>query len=141
MLTGTMYFGSYVAMALAIALAIYLLIRSNFKKTTKEEHKEESLFQQILKEKDKDIIWPLLCEHIRMGNAARLRFVVDTYDTMTKAYLREQYQPLKRSTWLIEEEKKSLKRQRKQEIITMQRLDPMQMISRNTWYFLAINSC
>lgn len=140
-LTNTMYFGSYVAMALAICLAIYLLIRSNFKKTQQEERKVESLFLQILKSKDKAIIWGLLCEHIRLGNAARLQFVINTYSSMTEAFLREQYQPLKRATSLIEEERKSLKRQRKQEILTMQRLDPMQMMSRNTWYFLGINSC
>ena len=140
-LTGTMYFGSYVAMALAIVLAIYLLVRSNFKKTEKGTKTEDSIFEQILKCKDKAIIWGLLCEHVRNGNAARLRFVIDTYGSMTDAFLREQYQPLRRATSLIEEESKSLKRQRKQEIVTMQRLDPMQMISRNTWYFLGINSC
>ncbi len=140
-LTNTMYFGGYIAMALAIILAIYLLIRSNFKKTEKRTKTEDSLFAQILKSKDKAIIWGLLCEHIRQGNATRLKFVIDTYGSMTDAFLHEHYQPLRRATSLIEEERKSLKRQRKQEIVTMQRLDPMQMISRNTWYFLGINSC
>ena len=141
LLTNTMYFGSYVAMILAIALAIYLLIRSNFKDSEKKEKDEESLFSKILKSKDKTIIWGLLCEHIRKGNAARVKFVIDTYGCMTDAFLREQYQPLRRTLSLIEEERKSLKRQRKQEIVTMQRLAPMQMMSRNTWYFLGINSC
>lgn len=140
-LTNTMYFGSYVAMALAIILAIYLLARSNMKSEKTKTKNEDSLFMQILKSKDRAIIWGLLCEHIRLGNAARIRFVIETYDTMTTAFLREQYQPLKRSASLIEDERKALKRQRKQEIVTMQRLDPMQMISRNTWYFLGINSC
>ncbi len=140
-LTNAMYFGKYIAMALAIALAIYLLVRSNFRTSKKEEAKETNLFTQILRSKDKTIIWTLLCKHIRIGNASRLRFVIDTYEAMTTAFLREQYQPLKRTASLIEDECKSLKRQRKQEIVTMQRLDPMQMISRNTWYFLGINSC
>lgn len=141
LLTNTMYFGRYIAMALAIALAIYLLVRSNLKKTTKAESKEESLFIQILRSKDKTVIWNLLCEHIRTGNATRLKFVISTYDSMMEAFIHEQYQPLKRSSSLIEEERKSLKRQRRQEIVTMQRLEPLQMISRNTWYFLGINSC
>ncbi|MCQ2197863.1 MAG: inorganic phosphate transporter [Bacteroidaceae bacterium] len=141
LLTNTMYFGSYVAMALAIILAIYLLVRSNFKKSETRTKTEDSLFSQILKSKDKAIIWGLLCEHIRNGNATRLKFVIDTYGSMTDAFLREQYQPLRRASSLIEEERKSLKRQRKQEIVTMQRLDPLKMISRNTWYFLGINSC
>ena len=155
LLTNAMYFGSYVAMALAIALAIYLLFRSNFAKGKglplqseraggEAEGKGdtgESLFTQILKSKDKAIIWGLLCEHIRRGNAARLQFVIDTYGTMTTAFLREQYKPLRCSASAIDEERKALKRQRRQEIVTMQRLDPLQMVSRNTWYFLGINSC
>ena len=140
-LTNTMYFGSYIAMTLAIALAIYLLVRSNMTKTIVKTKDDDSLFIQILKSRDTSIIWSLLCEHIRRGNASRLRFVIDTYSTMTTAFLREQYQPLKRTASLIEDERKALKRQRKQEIVTMQRLDPVQMVSRNTWYFLGINSC
>lgn len=42
---------------------------------------------------------------------------------------------------MIEDERHALKRQRKQEIISMQRLDTVTVISRNTWYFLGINSC
>lgn len=141
MLTNTMYFGSYVAMALAIALAIYLLVRSNMTKKEAETKTEDNLFLQILKSKDKAVIWSLLCEHIRMGNAARLKYVIEAYGSMADAFVKEQYQPLKRATSQIEDERKSLKRQRKQEILTMQRLDPMLMISRNTWYFLGINSC
>lgn len=140
-LTNTMYFGSYIAMALAIMLAIYLLVRSNMKKTKGNQKMEDNLFGQILRSRDTGIIWGLLCEHIRLGNAARLRFVINTYAVMTHAFLREQYQPLKRSTNLIDEEIKSLKRQRNQEIITMRRLDPVKMISRNTWYYLGSNSC
>lgn len=161
-LTNVMYFGSYVAMASSIVLAIYLLFRSNFQKETKEDRKEEELFLQILRSKEKTTIWSLLCEHIRHGNAARLRFVIDTYATITNAFLREQYQPLRRTASLIVDERKALKRQRKQEIVTMQRLktpsvslnggemnDNTCFVSPSvggmwgglTWYFLGINSC
>ena len=85
LLTLAMYYGSYVAMALAIALAVYLLIRSNFRKADKTTKTEDTLFTQILREKDKTIIWQLLCQHIRRGNAARLQFVIDTYGSMTDA--------------------------------------------------------
>ena len=161
-LTNVMYFGSYVAMTFSIVLAIYLLFRSNFQKETKEDRKEEELFLQILRSKEKTTIWSLLCEHIRHGNAARLRFVIDTYATITNAFLREQYQPLRRTASLIVDERKALKRQRKQEIVTMQRLktpsvslnggemnDNTCFVSPSvggmwgglTWYFLGINSC
>ncbi|MCQ2229459.1 MAG: inorganic phosphate transporter [Bacteroidales bacterium] len=141
MLTNIMHFGSYVAMSLSIVLAIFLLVRSNLKSEKKTSQKEDDLFVKMIKAKDKDVIWRLLCEHIRMGNAERLQFVINTYYTMTNSFLDEHYQPIKRSSSLIDEERHALKRQRKQEIIAMQRLDPVTVIGRNTWYFLGINSC
>lgn len=151
LLTGTMYFGSYVAMVLAITLAIYLLVKSNFK-TKSETKDEETIFSQIMKSKDRAVIWSLLCQHIRTGNAARLRFVIESYESVTTAFLREQYRPLKRNALLIEEERKALKRQRKQEIVTMQHMSHIRtegvsgmfldgVWGGSTWYFLGINSC
>ncbi|MCQ2147906.1 MAG: inorganic phosphate transporter [Bacteroidales bacterium] len=140
-LTNIMHLGGYVAMVLAIGLAITILIKSNAKTQKKDEDLTDMLFRQILKSEDKSIIWTLLCEHIRIGNASRLQFVIDTYYNDTNSFLYEQYQPIKRSSGLIDEERKALKRQRKQEILAMQRLDPMVVIGRNTWYFLGINSC
>ncbi len=141
LLTNIMHFGSYIAMTLAIVLAIFLLVRSNVKAGKSETQREDNIFNRTLKTKDKDVVWSLLCEHIRFGNAQHLQFVVDTYTSMTDAFISEHYQPLKRSWHQIEDERKSLKRQRRKEIITMQRLDPIRIMGRNTWYFLGINSC
>lgn len=140
LLTNVLHFGSYVAMACAIALAIFMLVRSNlkFKDSAKDE---DTIFKQIMKTRDKQEIWYLLCEHIRLGNSDRLQFVIETYRKATDSFLTESYRPLRRGTSLIDEERKELKRQRRREIIAMRRLDPITMIQRNTWYFLGINSC
>lgn len=140
LITNGLYFGSYVAMASAIALAIYLLVRSNmkFKESVTEE---DLLFKQMMRTREKSGIWQLLCEHIRKGNAQRVQFVIDTYRNATDSFLTEKYLPLRRGTSLIEDERKELKRQRRREILAMQRLDPLTVIQRNTWYFLGINSC
>lgn len=140
LVTNGLYFGGYVAMACAIALAIFLLVRSNlkFKKTITEE---DTLFKQMIRTRNKSEVWHMLCEHIRKGNAKRLEFVVETYYNATNSFLTEEYRPLRRGTSLIDDERKELKRQRRREIIVMQRLDPLMVIQRNTWYFLGINSC
>ena len=143
LLTNLMYFGSYATMLLSIILAVYLLVGKTISKTPKENLEEEKLFLEIQKSKDTKIVWTLLCEHIRMGNAARLRFVVNTYNNLTSAFLKEQYQPLKRALSLTDEEHKSLKRQRKREVLTLRRLYSQEcsLLAKNTWYFLGINSC
>ena len=140
LITNGLYFGSYVAMACAIAIAIILLVRSNmkFKNTVTEE---DNLFNQIMRMRDKQAIWQLLCTHIFRGNAARLRFIINAYRSHTDCFLTEEYRPLRRGTLLIDDERKELKRQRRREILAMRRLDPIMIIQRNTWYFLGINSC
>ncbi len=141
LVTNGLYFGGYVAMACVIVLAIFLLVRSNMKYKEKSDKEEDALFRQMMRSRDKNDIWQLLCEHIRKGNAQRLQFVVDVYRTSTDSFLSEKYQPLRRGTSLIDEERKQLKRQRRREIIAMRRLNPLTVIQRNTWYFLGINSC
>ena len=136
-----MYYGSYVAMLISIIIAVALLVRSNIRYGRKAEKENDSLFTAILHTRDKQAIWQMLCEHIRLGNAARLRFVIDCYYSATDALLSEYYSPLRRGTNLIDEERKALKRQRRREIVSMRKLDSLTVLERNTWYFLGINSC
>ena len=136
-----MYYGSYVAMLISIIIAVALLVRSNIRYARKAEKENDSLFTAILHTRDKQAIWQMLCEHIRLGNAARLRFVIDCYYSATDALLSEYYAPLRRGTNLIDEERKALKRQRRREIVSMRKLDSLTVLERNTWYFLGINSC
>ena len=141
LVTMAMFFGSYVAMALAIVLAVVLLIRSHIRYARKADANDDPLFRQILRSRNKQEIWQLLCEHIRLYNAKRLQFVIDTYRSATDGFITEHYSPLRRGTSLIDEERNALKRQRRREIVSMRRLDPLVVMQRNTWYFLGINSC
>lgn len=141
LVTMAMFFGSYVAMALAIVLAVVLLIRSHILYARKADANDDPLFRQILRSRNKQEIWQLLCEHIRLYNAKRLQFVIDTYRSATDGFITEHYSPLRRGTSLIDEERNALKRQRRREIVSMRRLDPLVVMQRNTWYFLGINSC
>lgn len=140
LITNGLFFGGYIAMACAIVVAIVVLIRSNrkFKNTVKDE---DTLFSQMMRSRNKTEIWQMLCEHIRQGNAERLRFVEETYRDVTDCFITEEYKPLRRGTTHIDEVRNQLKRQRRREIIVMRRLDPLDVIQRNTWYFLGINSC
>ncbi len=139
-ITNGLFFGGYIVMGLAIVLAIFLIVRSNLKVKIVDKE-DDSIFKQIIRTRDKNVIWELLCEHIRKGNADRLQFVVEAYRSATNGFLYEKYKLLKHGTTRIDEERKELKRQRRREIIAMRRLDPLMVIQRNTWYFLGINSC
>lgn len=138
--TNMMYFGKYPMMAVAIVVAVLLLVRSH-RRFKAQTPKEDRLFNEMVRMNDKTILWQLLCEHIRLGNADRLQFVIKTYREATDAFLSEHYKTLKHGTVLIDHERKSLKQQRRREILAMNRLDPLTVIQHNTWYFLSINSC
>ena len=140
LITNAMYFGSYIAMFVAIGVAIYILIRSNLKYSDKKEDAEDNLFREIIRSKDSKAIWKLLCQHIRLGNASRVEFVMNTYRVTTNAFIKEDYKPLKHSSGNIDDERKTMKRQRRREIIALRRVDPKVSIERSTWYYLGINS-
>jgi len=154
LVTNTLFFGGKIAMAAAIILAIVLLIRSNMRYKSKAEKDKDEIFRQIISipsekspnrlrenEGNDNLLWQLLCDHIRFGNAQRVGFVIETYRTATDSFLNEEYRPLRRGTVLIENEHKELKRQRRKELVALNRIDPMVAIQRNTWYFLGIDSC
>ena len=141
LVTSFMYFGSYMAMAASIALAIFLIISSNMKFSKKVVQQKDVLFERMMHSTDKKEIWTLLCQHINIGNARHLAAVEAAYRTDTDSLLTDSYKGLKQTSNLIDEQRKELKRQRRRELLSMQRLDPMAVIPRNTWYFLGINSC
>ena len=141
-ITNLMFFGKFFAMFVAVVTAIVLIIRSNIayakKKTTVREN--DMIFRQMLREPNEDKRWELLCRHIRVSNTAHLRFVAETYEGITDAFLNEEYRRLRRAATEIEEERKELKRQRRREIIGLRKVNPILAMERNTWYFLGNNS-
>jgi len=139
--TNAMYFGKYVVMAIFIVIAIYTLWTSQKRFAEKKKQEQDDLYDKILRSNDDDQIWGLVCEHIRQGNAGHLEFVINALRCSTEGFLNEDYGSVRKLDGKIEDQRKSLKRQRKREVIGMRRLDPKKVLPLNTWYFLAINSC
>lgn len=141
LVTGIMYFGSYAAMLISVIIAVAVLWNSNRKFRQKAVSESDDLFNKMLKSENDDQRWTLLCEHIRTGNSGHLEFVTDSLIKATEGLLAEDYYALRKNDSRIDEQKKSLKRQRKREVVTMRRMEPKRILPLNTWYFLSINSC
>ena len=139
--TFALYYGGAVAMVLAMALAVFLVIRSNIS-YAKKKHDDsiDNTFQRIIRSRDKEEAWNLLCKHVMKNDGAQVSFIIDAYERTTSAFFNEEYRQLKRVSAQIGEQQKELKRQRRREIIALRRIDPMQAVERNTWYFLSNNS-
>ena len=136
-----LFFGSFVAMAAAIAIAIFLLIRSHLRFGNSNKTSEaDELFDSIVRSSDKSECWALLRQHVAQTITNQLQLVAETYKSMTDAFFYEDYRTLKRTTAVIENQRKDIKRQRRKQIIAQRRIDPVLSIEKGTWYFLTINS-
>ena len=139
--TSAMFFGRYIVMLLFIALSIYLLWSNQKRFAEKKKQEEDELYGKMLRSNDDEELWELLWEHIRLGNAGHIEFVVNALKITTEGFLNEDYSLLRKLDGQIDVQKKALKRQRKREVVCMRRLDPKRVLPLNTWYFLSINSC
>lgn len=136
--TNILHFGSFLAMVMAIALALFMLIRSNIKyKPAADNSPSDALFRKLIRCQDKNESWTLLNEMVNKGRVEQLQFVGQCYETITGAFINEEYRPLKRSTHQIETARKQFKRARRREIIGLRKIDPILAMEKNTWFFLA----
>lgn len=136
--TNILHFGSFLAMVMAIALALFMLIRSNIKyKPAADNSPSDALFRKLIRCQDKNESWTLLNEMVNKGRVEQLQFVGQCYETITGAFINEEYRLLKRSTHQIETARKQFKRARRREIIGLRKIDPILAMEKNTWFFLA----
>lgn len=137
-----MYFGGYVAMIVLIALAIFLIVRSNlqFAKGANKASQDPE-FEKILASTDRNENWKLLCAHVSKSNSAHLNSITEYYQAITDAFLGQQYRTLKRADHRLEDLRIGYKRIRRREIIALRAVDPILAMERNTWFYLANNSC
>lgn len=138
--SSAMYFGGYSVMLAAIIIVIMVLVRSNFK-SAKQADAAESLYEKIMNAQDKDLIWELICTHIRQCNAERMIRVYQAYGDSTEALVTEDYRALRRTSDMLADQKKEMKRQRKRELVALRRLDREVVIPKASWYYHNINAC
>ena len=135
-----MYFGSYVAMVIMIVVSVFVLLRSNKMFGKKKDDQPDEVFTQLVKSRNNDERFQLLCQHVRIQTAARLKFAEHAYGDTTEAFFHEEYRRLRHVERDLDDERKEMKRQRRKEIIGIRKIDQIVAIERNTWFFLANTS-
>ena len=135
-----MYFGSYVAMVIMIVVSVFVLLRSNKMFGKKKDDQPDEVFTQLVKSRDNEERFQLLCQHVRLQTAARLKFAEHAYGDTTEAFFHEEYRRLRHVERDLDDERKEMKRQRRKEIIGIRKIDQIVAIERNTWFFLANTS-
>lgn len=139
-LTLLLHYGGAVAMGIAIVLAISILIRSNlrFKRNTDPEDKK--LFDTIVNSNDLDKNLVDLRCYLRENEVNILTFIARNYEQSIKAFIRQEYRILKRSSVELDSQRQAYKRTYRREIIAQRHIDPIIATERNSWYYLTSNS-
>lgn len=121
-----MNFGGIVAVVLIVAAGIYSIIHSQrrFSKRVEEESEGDILFRQMLTEKDRKAVIPMLTRHINMSVAETLDHYGDLLTDCTDGLFAEQLRPMRHALRALTKGKRDLKNLRRREVICLRRAEP-----------------
>ncbi len=140
LVAGAMKLGGVVAMVLMIVLAVVALVSSNRRyKKRKAKEKQDEIFTKMMASKDKDEIWSLLCEHIRVNQANLLKFAGKNYTQITTGFMNDDIKPLRKAVRKSRNRRDQIKVVRRKEAAGMRRVEKITLIEKNTWFHLSSN--
>lgn len=138
-----MNFGGVVAVFIIVAAGIYSIIHSQqrFTKKQKELQEGDILFQQMLAEKDREAIIPMLSRHMNMSIAETLDKYSHILAENTDGLFSESLRPMRHALRELTKEKRELKNLRRRETICLRRAQPpVAAIRLSTNFHLIHNS-
>lgn len=138
-----MNFGGVVAVFIIVAAGIYSIIHSQqrFTKKQKELQEGDILFQQMLAEKDREAIIPMLSRHMNMSIAETLDKYSHILAESTDGLFSESLRPMRHALRELTQEKRELKNLRRRETICLRRAQPpVAAIRLSTNFHLIHNS-
>ena len=138
-----MNFGGVVAVFIIVAAGIYSIIHSQqrFTKKQKELQEGDILFQQMLAEKDREAIIPMLSRHMNMSIAETLDKYSHILAESTDGLFSESVRPMRHALRELTKEKRELKNLRRRETICLRRAQPpVAAIRLSTNFHLIHNS-
>ncbi len=138
----TIYFGGFIAMFGFMALAIFLLVRSNvqYAKKVKKESPEDASFKLMMRSRDPEIVWDVLCRHVSRTQSGTCQFALDQYDALLDSFSSQNLRGLRRMQRALSDKQDELEKIRRREFLALRRSPAQISIERNTWFHLGFNS-
>lgn len=138
-----MKFGGIVAVVIIVVAGIYSIIHSQrrFSKKQKEEQKGDILFQQMLTEKDRTAIVPMLTRHLYVSVAETIETYAGILSETTDGLFGESLRSLRHSLRSLTRGKRDLKNLRRRETICLRRAEPPVATVRLSTNFHLIHNC
>lgn len=137
-----MYYGGQGAMLLLAAITVYLIFQSNRRFKSKQvEEQGDVLFQSIISCKNKEDVWPTFLLYLTLKQQNFIAFAENSYSVITSAFIREDLRSLDRTESKLQDEKVTLKNDRRKETLCLRQLSRELAIEKSTWFYLGNNSC
>lgn len=138
----TIYFGGFIAMFAFMALAVFLLIRSNiqYARKSKKASPEDASFKLMMRSRDPEIVWDVLCKHVSRTQSGTCEFALDQYNDIVESFSDQNLRGLRRVHRALNDKLDELTKIRRREFLALRRSPTQISLERNTWFHLGFNS-
>lgn len=138
----TIYFGGFIAMFAFMALAVFLLIRSNiqYARKAKKASPEDASFKLMMRSRDPEIVWDVLCKHVSRTQSGTCEFALDQYNDIVESFSDQSLRGLRRVHRALNDKLDELTKIRRREFLALRRSPSQISLERNTWFHLGFNS-
>ena len=137
-----MWYGGFLIQFVFIALVVFMLWRSNrqYKKKREQTKAEDDSFHLMMRTRDKEIVWEMLCKHVRDTQSKTCKYVLDEYNNILDGFNAQKVSGLRRTDSGLKKRLDLLKKLRRQELLGLKR-SPLEIAAeKNTWFHIGINS-
>lgn len=138
----TIYLGGFIAMFAFMALAVFLLIRSNiqYARKAKKASPEDASFKLMMRSRDPEIVWDVLCKHVSRTQSGTCEFALDQYNDIVESFSDQNLRGLRRVHRALNDKLDELTKIRRREFLALRRSPTQISLERNTWFHLGFNS-
>lgn len=134
-----MFYGGILAQAAFIALVVYCLFRESKDKSDGGSSKDDT-YRLMMRTQDPVILWDLLGKHVSRTQSYMTRFTNEQYNAILDGFINNKPSVLRHSLNALRNEKTSLAKYRKQELMALRKAPADIAIERNTWFHVGMNA-
>ena len=134
-----MFYGGILAQAAFIALVVYCLFRESKDKSDGGASKDDT-YRLMMRTQDPVILWDLLSKHVSRTQSYMTRFTNEQYNAILDGFINNKPSVLRHSLNALRNEKTSLAKYRKQELMALRKAPADIAIERNTWFHVGMNA-
>lgn len=134
-----MFYGGILAQASFIALVVYCLFRGSKDKSDGGSGKDDT-YRLMMRTQDPVILWDLLSKHVSRTQSYMTRFANEQYNAILDGFINDKPNVLRHSLNALRNEKTSLTKYRRQELMALRKAPADLAIERNTWFHVGMNA-